>query len=78
MSDWVSKEVERSEQRRRVKQRLDEEAADLARQYMNRERAKQEVEKQAILNTPEARLQRLESEMNRLRDENQKLRNGHQ
>jgi hypothetical protein len=79
MSDWVSKEVERADQRKRVKQRLDEEAADLARQYMQREQAKAEIERQALENTPESRMRRLEQQMRQVMQENEKLKqNGHE
>jgi hypothetical protein len=76
MSDWVSKEVERSAQRQRIKQRLDAEAADLARQYMERERTRAHIEKQQLENTPEARMRKLEAQMREVMEENKRLRNG--
>jgi hypothetical protein len=77
MSEWVSKEVERSAQRQRIKQRLDAEAADLARQFMDRERNRAQIEKQQLENTPESRMRKLEEQMKALLEENKRLKNGH-
>jgi hypothetical protein len=76
MSDWVSKEFERSEQRRRVKARLDDEANQLARQHLERARHDAEIQRQQLENSPEMRMRKLEDQMKAVMEENKRLRNG--
>jgi hypothetical protein len=43
---------------------------------MDRERAKSEIQKQQLENTPESRMRRLEQQMREVLEENARLRNG--